>query len=119
MNFYSANTIVHTGQNGFEKAGGIVKHSSAYKDITDEELKGKQVIVINGSKSATDIAVHVANRGARQVTMFYTVRLCVAYPLPDHQFQAYTLYESTGNTVCIMERKTDIDLIYKLVAIVS
>jgi lysine/ornithine N-monooxygenase len=67
----AAKIIVHPGQNGFEKAGGIVKHSSAYRDITDEELKGKHVIIVGGSKSATYIAIHVANHDVHQVTTLY------------------------------------------------
>jgi len=70
--FTNPKTIVHPGQSEFIEAGGIVKHSSEYKDTTNDEVIGKRVVVLGGSKSSTDIAVHAANqRGAHQVTMLY------------------------------------------------
>jgi len=68
--FTNPKTLYHPGQEDFLKTGGIIKHSSEYKDISDDELKGKDVVIIGGSKSATDVAVHAAmERGANQVTL--------------------------------------------------
>jgi len=67
--FTDKRTVHHPGQGGFVDKGGAVLHSSEYKDLTDDDVKGKDVVIIGGSKSATDIAVHVSNRGARNVTM--------------------------------------------------
>jgi len=68
--FTNQKTLYHPGQDAFLKMGGIIKHSSEYKDISDDDLKGKDVVIIGGSKSATDVAVHAAmERGANQVTL--------------------------------------------------
>ena len=68
--FTNKKTLYYPGQDNFLKMGGIIKHSSEYKDISDDELKGKDVVIIGGSKSATDVAVHAAmERGANQVTL--------------------------------------------------
>ncbi len=67
--FSEKNVISHPGQEAFVAGGGQVMHSS---DYTDPELvRGKRVVVLGGSKSATDIAVNAANNGAAQVTMVY------------------------------------------------
>jgi len=70
--FTSPKCISHPGQDDFVRTGGIVKHSSEYKDLSNEDIQGKRVLIIGNSKSATDIAVHVANRGSRQVTISQT-----------------------------------------------
>ena len=44
-------------------------HSSEYTDPT--LCKGKNVVVLGGSKSATDIAVNTVNNGASSVTLVY------------------------------------------------
>lgn len=67
--FSEKNIITHPGQDAFEAAGGQVMHSSEY---TDPALaKDKDVVVLGGSKSATDIAVNAAQNGARSVTLVY------------------------------------------------
>ena len=64
-------TILHPGQNDFtEGGGGQVMHSSEYKNVSND-MKDRRVVVIGGSKSATDIAVHAAEKGAQQVTLLY------------------------------------------------
>ncbi|MEP2704979.1 MAG: NAD(P)/FAD-dependent oxidoreductase [Roseibium sp.] len=67
--FSDKNIISHPGQDSFVSAGGEVMHSS---DYTDSALaKGKNVVVLGGSKSATDIAVNAAKNGAKSVTLVY------------------------------------------------
>lgn len=67
--FSDKNIITHPGQAEFEAAGGQVMHSS---DYTDPALvAGKRVVVLGGSKSATDIAVNAVNNGAKSVHWVY------------------------------------------------
>ncbi|MEM9629237.1 MAG: NAD(P)/FAD-dependent oxidoreductase [Pseudomonadota bacterium] len=67
--FSEKNIITHPGQKAFAAEGGQVMHSSEYTDpsICD----GKHVVVLGGSKSATDIAVNAANNGAKSVHLVY------------------------------------------------
>ncbi|QBY01275.1 NAD(P)/FAD-dependent oxidoreductase [Rhodophyticola sp. CCM32] len=67
--FSDKNELVLPGQEDFTAKGGAVVHSSDYTDpaIVD----GKHVVVLGGSKSATDIAVNAAGNGAASVTMVY------------------------------------------------
>ena len=67
--FSDKNIITHPGQDAFTAQGGEVIHSSEYTDPS--MVKGKRVVVLGGSKSATDIAVNAAKNGASQVTMVY------------------------------------------------
>lgn len=67
--FSDKNIITHSGQDAFVAQGGQVIHSSEYTD--PEMIRGKRVVVLGGSKSATDIAVSAAKRGARSVTLVY------------------------------------------------
>ncbi|MEP2716156.1 NAD(P)/FAD-dependent oxidoreductase [Pseudophaeobacter sp.] len=67
--FSEKNIISHPGQEAFVAQGGRVIHSSDYTDPS--MMEGKHVVVLGGSKSATDIAVNAAKHGARQVTMVY------------------------------------------------
>ena len=67
--FSDKNIISHPGQEDFIAQGGEVIHSSDYTDPT--MMAGKRVVVLGGSKSATDIAVNAAKNGAKQVTMVY------------------------------------------------
>ncbi|KMW58267.1 monooxygenase domain protein [Candidatus Rhodobacter oscarellae] len=67
--FSDKNIISHPGQDGFAEAGGEVMHSSEYTD--PEMIAGKRVVVLGGSKSATDIAVNAAQNGARSVHWVY------------------------------------------------
>ena len=67
--FSDKNIIRHAGQEDFEAAGGHVMHSSEYTD--PEMARGKHVVVLGGSKSATDLVVNAAKNGARSVTMVY------------------------------------------------
>ncbi|UYV38222.1 NAD(P)/FAD-dependent oxidoreductase [Rhodobacteraceae bacterium D3-12] len=67
--FSEKNIISHPGQDAFIARGGQVMHSSEYTD--PEIARGKRVVVLGGSKSATDIAVNAAKHGASEVTMVY------------------------------------------------
>jgi len=57
------------GENDFTAQGGQILHSSRYNDPS--LAKGRRVVVLGGSKSATDIAVHAAKAGAREVTIVF------------------------------------------------
>ena len=67
--FSDKNLISHPGQDEFVAGGGRVMHSSEY--TVPSIVKDKRVVVLGGSKSATDIVVNAANSGAKQVTMVY------------------------------------------------
>jgi len=67
--FSDKNIITHPGQDDFTAAGGTVIHSSEYTDSA--MAGGKHVVVLGGSKSATDIAVNAAKNGAKSVTLVY------------------------------------------------
>ena len=57
------------GEDAFRAQGGQILHSSNYGDAS--LAKGRRVVVLGGSKSATDIAVNAVNSGAREVTIVY------------------------------------------------
>ncbi|MCR5859095.1 NAD(P)/FAD-dependent oxidoreductase [Mesorhizobium sp. J428] len=67
--FSDKNMLSHPGQDGFTAAGGQVMHSSDYTDPSI--VRGKRVVVLGFSKSATDIAVNAVKSGASQVTIVY------------------------------------------------
>src|ERR1700735_2730236 len=67
--FNERQTISHPGEEAFKAAGGVILHSSEYTDPSI--VKGKKVVVLGGSKSATDIAVNSVNAGASEVTLVY------------------------------------------------
>lgn len=55
------------GEDGFLAQGGQILHSSKYSDPA--LAKGRRVVVLGGSKSATDIAVNAVKSGASEVTI--------------------------------------------------
>lgn len=67
--FSEKNVLTHPGQDAFEAAGGAVLHSCEYTDPA--MVKGKRVVVLGFSKSATDIAVNAVKSGAAAVTIVY------------------------------------------------
>ena len=67
--FNERQTISHPGEEAFKAAGGVILHSAQYTDPST--VKGKKVVVLGGSKSATDIAVNSVNAGASEVTLVY------------------------------------------------
>ncbi|GAA2829386.1 cation diffusion facilitator CzcD-associated flavoprotein CzcO [Aminobacter aminovorans] len=68
-NFSEKRELVHPGQDEFVAAGGQVLHSSEYTDPAT--VRGRRVVVLGFSKSATDIAVNAINSGAAAVTIVY------------------------------------------------
>ncbi|MGC3937265.1 flavin-containing monooxygenase [Roseobacter sp. EG26] len=67
--FSDKNVISHPGQEAFIASDGQVMHSSDYTD--PDMVNGKNVVVLGGSKSATDIAVNAVNSGAKSVRLVY------------------------------------------------
>jgi len=67
--FSDKNIIKHAGRDGFVQSGGTVLHSSEYTDTA--VLADKRVVVLGGSKSATDIAVSAVKAGASEVVWVY------------------------------------------------
>lgn len=67
--FSDKNIISHPGQDEFVEGGGQVIHSSEYTDPSI--VSGKDVVVLGGSKSATDIAVNAVKNGAKSVRLVY------------------------------------------------
>ncbi|MGV7218194.1 flavin-containing monooxygenase [Bradyrhizobium sp. UFLA05-112] len=57
------------GEETFKAQGGQILHSSKYNDPSI--AKGRRVVVLGGSKSATDIAVNAVRAGAREVTIVF------------------------------------------------
>jgi len=67
--FNERRTLSISGEDDFKAAGGEILHSAQHTDSM--LVKGKKVVVLGGSKSATDIAVNSVNAGASEVTMVY------------------------------------------------
>jgi len=67
--FSDKNILTHPGQDAFTAAGGEVMHSSEYTDPA--LVRDKNIVVLGGSKSATDIVVNAARNGAKSVTLVY------------------------------------------------
>ena len=67
--FSDKHAAIHPGEFDFTAHGGQVLHSSEYTDPAIVE--GKRVVVLGGSKSATDVAVHAAEHGAKSVSLVY------------------------------------------------
>jgi cation diffusion facilitator CzcD-associated flavoprotein CzcO len=57
------------GEEAFRAQGGQILHSSNYNNAS--LASGRKVVVLGGSKSATDIAVNAVNSGASEVTIVY------------------------------------------------
>lgn len=67
--FSDKNILTFPGQAEFIAAGGQVLHSAEYTDPAI--ARGKHVLVLGGSKSATDLVVNAARNNAKSVTMVY------------------------------------------------
>jgi dimethylaniline monooxygenase (N-oxide forming) len=67
--FSEPQTLSLPGEDAFAAQGGQILHSSSYNDPS--LTKGRKVVVLGGSKSATDIAVSAVNSGASEVTIVY------------------------------------------------
>src|SRR6202795_3187698 len=67
--FNERQTLSHPGDDAFKAAGGRIQHSAEHTDSSS--LTGKKVVILGGSKSATDIAVNSVNAGASEITLVY------------------------------------------------
>lgn len=67
--FSDPQTLGLPGEGTFRAQGGEIMHSSSYNDAS--LAKGRRVVVLGGSKSATDIAVSAVKSGASEVTLVY------------------------------------------------
>jgi cation diffusion facilitator CzcD-associated flavoprotein CzcO len=67
--FNEPQTLSLPGEDAFMAQGGRILHSSKYNDPAI--AKGRKIVVLGGSKSATDIAVNAVNSGAAEVTLVY------------------------------------------------
>jgi len=67
--FSNPNAIQHAGYEEFLATGGQVVHSSQYTDTS--MVKGKRVLVLGFSKSATDVAMNAIKEHATQTTLVY------------------------------------------------
>lgn len=67
--FNERQTLSLPGEEIFRAAGGKILHSAEHTDAA--LVKGKNVVVLGGSKSATDIAVNSVRAGASSVTLVY------------------------------------------------
>lgn len=67
--FTDPNRLHHPGQEAFLAGGGRILHSSEYTD--PELVRGRKVVVLGFSKSATDVAVNAVREGAKEVTIVY------------------------------------------------
>lgn len=67
--FNEPKTLSLPGEDAFKAAGGAILHSAQHADAAS--VKGRRVVVLGGSKSATDIAVNAVNAGASEVTLVY------------------------------------------------
>jgi cation diffusion facilitator CzcD-associated flavoprotein CzcO len=57
------------GEDSFAAAGGTVLHSSQHVDPS--RVRGRHLVVLGFSKSATDVAVHAVEEGAASVTLIH------------------------------------------------
>jgi cation diffusion facilitator CzcD-associated flavoprotein CzcO len=67
--FSEPQTLTLPGEDAFRARGGKILHSSKYDDAA--LAKGRKVVLLGGSKSATDIAVNAVTSGASEVTIVY------------------------------------------------
>lgn len=67
--FNERKELHHPGEDAFKAGGGVILHSAEHTDPSI--VKGKKIVVLGGSKSATDIAVQSVNAGASAVTFVY------------------------------------------------
>jgi len=67
--FSSPKRLALPGSEDFKAAGGVIVHSSEY--LSNDQAKGKDVVVLGYSKSATDLAMEALAAKARSVTVIY------------------------------------------------
>ncbi len=67
--FSQPRTLPLPGEADFRAAGGQVQHSSEH--VEAGQTRGRDVVVVGFSKSATDVAMNALDEGARTVTLVY------------------------------------------------
>ncbi|MGX5775608.1 flavin-containing monooxygenase [Methylorubrum zatmanii] len=67
--FSHMNKPAHPGADAFRANGGTILHSSEHNDA--ESVRGKRIVVLGYSKSATDVAVSAVKHGASAVTLVF------------------------------------------------
>ncbi|UZE50888.1 flavin-containing monooxygenase [Rhodopseudomonas sp. P2A-2r] len=67
--FNERKELHHPGEDAFKAGGGVILHSAEHTDPSI--VKGRKIVVLGGSKSATDIAVQSVHAGASAVTFVY------------------------------------------------
>jgi Flavin-binding monooxygenase-like len=67
--FGEPQTLSLEGEETFQAQGSQILHSSRYNEAS--LATGRKVVVLGGSKSATDIAVNAVTSGASEVTIVY------------------------------------------------
>jgi cation diffusion facilitator CzcD-associated flavoprotein CzcO len=67
--FSHKNKPDHPGADAFRATGGAILHSSEHNDA--ESVRGKRIVVLGYSKSATDVAVSAVKHGASAVTLVF------------------------------------------------
>ena len=106
--FNEPQTLSLPGEEAFKAQGGRVMHSSQYNDPAI--AKGRKVVVLGGSKSATDIAVNAVNSGASRSDAGVP-RAGMADSLFHRrpgQFQAHSLHPRAGGDVPQLGHRRDV-----------
>src|ERR1700724_622858 len=67
--FNEPQVISHPGEDAFKAAGGRILHSAQHTDSSF--VKGKKVVILGGSKSATSYPVNSVTFAARETTQAY------------------------------------------------
>ena len=67
--FSRPRTLPLPGEAAFRAAGGAVQHSSEH--VEPGQARGRDVVVVGFSKSATDVAMNALDEGALTVTLVY------------------------------------------------
>ncbi len=67
--FSDKKMVTFPGEKEFKDKGGIIIHTSEYKN--PNIIEGKKVVILGGSKSATDVAVNVLHNNALSTTVVY------------------------------------------------
>ena len=65
--FSRPKTLPLPDEDAFRAAGGLIRHSSEYTDA--HPARGRDVVVVGFSKSATDVAMNALAEGARTVSV--------------------------------------------------
>lgn len=88
--FSDKKRVTHPGQEAFINKGGVIVHSSEYNH--NSMVNGKRVVVLGGSKSASDIVVGATENGAEHVTWVYRKLVWRVPPFINGMNLKYMLY---------------------------